>query len=266
MIQDLPYSSYLSKTHERTEEHAMPGLPQVLLIALLSVLSPYGPATAAETLTMNTPGNPPYHYAEQDGIMDLWMQDVFQRVGKKVVLNWLPPERSLMLANEGMADGDAVRIGGLSKEYPNLIQVPEPVYVGDFVSFVKGVEFIPNGWKSLCPYHVATVRGHKITELNVKGTKSHVQVKKLDQLFTLLDKRRVDVVVVERLFGEVNIKQRGLQEIRLLEPPLARVSFYLYMHKKHAPTIPEISEAIMQMKKDGTHQQIYEAARRKLGF
>lgn len=244
----------------------MPGVPLALLTALLSVSSAYSPAIEAETLVMNTPGNPPYHYAKQDGIMDQWMQDVFRRLGKKVILHWLPPERSLINANEGLADGDAVRIEGLGKIYPNLIQVPEPVYVGDFVSFAKGVEFVPTGWESLSPYHVAIIRGHKITESNVKGTKSLVQVKELDQLFTLLDKRRVDVVVVERLFGQMIVKQRELRDVKLLEPPLARVDFYLYMHKKHAPMIPQIAGAIREMKRDGTQQRIYESARRKLGF
>ena len=236
------------------------------LTGLLSTFSAYPSAIATETLVMNTPGNPPYHYAEQDGIMDQWMQNVFRRLGRKVVLHWLPPERSLINANEGYADGDAVRIEGLSKIYPNLVQVPEPVYVGEFVSFAKGVVFVPTGWESLSPYHVATIRGHKITESNVKGTKSLVQVKELDQLFTLLNKGRVDVVVVERLFGEMIVKQRELRDVKLLEPPLARVDFYLYMHKKHALMIPEIAAAIKEMKRDGSQQRIYESVRRKLGF
>jgi polar amino acid transport system substrate-binding protein len=57
-----------------------------------------------------------------------------------------------------------------------------------------------------------------------------------------------------------------LRDIKLLEPPLARVDFYLYMHKKHAPIIPEIAGAIREMKRDGTKQRIYESVRRKLGF
>lgn len=241
-------------------------MKHIVPIALLLVLHAYSLAYATETLRLNTPGNPPYHYPEQNGIIDKWLQDVFRRLGKKVTLAWLPPERSLINANEGLSDGDAVRIEGLSNMYPNLIQVPEPVYVGDFVAFAKGVDFAPKGWESLSPYHVAIIKGHKITESNVKGTKSLVKVKKLDQLFTLLDKNRVDVVIVERLFGEMNVRQRGLKSIKLLEPPLARLNFYLYMHKKHATMIPDIARAIREMKGDGTQQRIYESVRLKLGL
>ncbi len=64
----------------------------------------------------------------------------------------------------------------------------------------------------------------------------------------------------------MNVRQRGLKSIKLLEPPLARLNFYLYMHKKHATMIPDIARAIREMKGDGTQQRIYESVRLKLGL
>jgi hypothetical protein len=49
-----------------------------------------------------------------------------------------------------------------------------------------------------------------------------------------------------------------------MEPPLARVDFYLYLHKKHEPMVSQISAALKAMKRDGTHEQIRLQGQRKI--
>lgn len=75
-----------------------------------------------------------------------------------------------MNANEGIEDGDALRIAGLTKLYPNLIQVPEVVTKVDFVGIV---------------------RGHKIAEMNTVGCKTVTAADTVEQLFTLLENGRL---------------------------------------------------------------------------
>jgi len=220
---------------------------------------------ARQGLTINTPGEAPYHYADQTGIIDLWLKEVFARIRQEVIVDWQPPERGLMNANIGIIDGDAGRIDGLSRRYPNLLQVPEVFMVADFLAFTKNFSFQQTGWESLRPYHVAIVRGHKLSEANVKGTQSLIRTGNAEALFRLLNSDRTDVAVCERRFGSLTAKRINPQ-IKGLEPPLASVNFYLYLHKKHEPLVPRVSHAIKAMKGDGTYERLLIQSERKSGM
>jgi polar amino acid transport system substrate-binding protein len=227
----------------------------VFLLFLLCFL-PIAAVHGQQTLTLNTPGSPPYHYPDQTGILDLWMQDAFARIGITVNLEWLPPERSLLNANTGISDGEAIRIAGLSEKYANLIQIPEKVHDCEFVAFSK-INIPINGWDSLAPYDVGIIRGHKICELNIKNSLSLTKVDNTELLFLLLKNNRADVVVVERIFGMAMLTQLGLHDVAMLEPPLATQEFFLYLHNKHEDIAPRIARAIKEMKNDGTRERIY---------
>ncbi|MFC1523861.1 substrate-binding periplasmic protein [Thermodesulfobacteriota bacterium] len=215
-----------------------------------------GFAGAEQKFVLNTPGPPPYHNSEQTGILDQWMSHAFKNIGLSVKLEWFPPERCLINANAGLADGDAIRISGLEKMYPNLILVPEKVYDGEFVAFSR-TSFPVNGWESLKPYHVGIIRGHKICEANVRDTLSLTRARNTELLFQLLKSKRVDVVVNERIFGMAMIKNLGLKDIIILEPPLARLEFFVYLHRKHETIVPMLAESIKTMKSDGTRDRIF---------
>lgn len=211
--------------------------------------------SALERLKLNTPGEPPYHYPDQTGIMDLWMKEAFARIGREVVIDWQPPERGIENANMGIVDGDAGRIAGMSKRYANLQQVPEKIMVSEFVAFTLYSTFKPAGWQSLKPYNVAIVRGHKISEANVVGTRSLFKARNTEALFSLLHNNRVDVAICERVFGSMMARKIN-PAIKSMEPPLARLDFYLYLHKRHEPLILKISESLKAMKRDGTYERL----------
>lgn len=216
------------------------------------------PPSAQDRFVLNTPAEPPYHFADQTGILDRWMQEAFSRIGATVVLQLLPPERALINADRGIEDGDVGRIGGLSQKYPNLIQVQETLHVGEFSAFAKGEGFRIQGWESLEPYHVGIIKGHKICEANVGAARSVTAVENLELLFTLLEKGRADVVIAEKRFGEEHVRTRRLEGVAALDPPLATVEFFLYLHKKHAGIVPGLASAVKGMKEDGTHQRIFD--------
>ena len=212
---------------------------------------------------LNTPGEPPYHYPDQTGIIDLWMKEAFARIGCKVSIDWQPPERGIENANRGIVDGDAGRIAGMSKRYPNLIPIPEKMMVSEFVAFTLNSKFRSAGWQSLRSYNVAIVRGHKISEENVVGTRSLFKARDAEVLFSLLNNNRVDVAVCEKLFGSLMAKKIN-PAIKAVEPPLASRDFYLYLHKKHEPLVLKISAALKAMKRDGTYERLQLQAQRRI--
>lgn len=225
------------------------------IVVCATVFAAAGAACGADVLTLNTPGEPPWHFPDQSGIIDRWMQQVFAEVRLKVVMQKLPSERALVNANDGIEDGDAIRIGGLAAAYPNLIQVPEKVAAMEFVAFTKRVDVRIDGWDSLRPYHVGIIKGHKIAEANVKGTHSLVAAVDAEQLFTLLEAGRIDIAIDQREMGVYYLMHHGIENVRLLKLPLGMLDFFLYLNRRHEALVPGVAAAIRKLREDGTFER-----------
>lgn len=232
-----------------------------MLFALISALPVLAaPALAAESALGNRPlvlcttNAPPLSTPERTGMLDRILLEAFRRVGQPVRFSTTPSERGLINANSGLADGDANRIAGLSKAYPNLVQVPEPNLSYEFTAFAN--KPLPlKGWESLRGLRVGYLTGWKIFEENVQ----EANVTKVDtpqQLFTLLAMDRVDVALFDRLGGLHYLRELKLPEVKALEPPLARRDMYLYLNAAHAVLAPRLAAALKSMKADGSYAAI----------
>jgi polar amino acid transport system substrate-binding protein len=214
------------------------------------------PGREPPRLVLSSEDGPPYTMPDGSGIVDGVLKEAFRRVGVEVTIISVPAERALINANEGIEDGNFLRIAGLSEKYPRLIQVPEKLVDYDFVAFSRHVGVATAGWESLRPFNVAFVRGWKILEENVTGARSLQKVRDQEILFHLLDKGRVDLVIYSRRGGMLVIKELGLEGVKVLEPPLARREMFLYLNDRHAAWVAPVSEALRNMKEDGAYQRI----------
>jgi polar amino acid transport system substrate-binding protein len=214
------------------------------------------------TIVLNTAIGSPVSNDAQTGFADLVVGEAFKRIGYRLETVRLPAERALINANRGIDDGDLVRVAGLQKKYPNLIQVPESVMVIDMVLFSKNKPlFVVQSWASMESHSLAIISGWKIMEKNLSKLGNKVAIIKTDnaeQSFTLLAKDRVDFIAYSNWSGLGYLKAHNIKDISLLEPPLASPEFYVYLHQKHKKIVPQLAAAIREMKKDGTLQLIFE--------
>jgi len=198
---------------------------------------------------------------QQTGFADLVLKEAFSRVGKKVVLIQLPPTRSIILANAGIIDGDIGRWSNFHQlthnEFPNIVKVSEKLYDVYYVAFSKNIDIKTHSWESLNPYSVGIVTGFKIMEENTRGVKILTKTENPTLMFTLLKKGRVDIIIYDRYIGYGMLKLMGMNDVKALEPPLEKKEFFLYLNKKHSELIPKLAQAIAEMKKDGTYQNIF---------
>ncbi len=198
----------------------------------------------------------PLSATDQTGMLDLIVKTAFSRLGKDVEIVSLPSERSLLNANNGLTDGDLVRIDGINKMYLNLVKVPETICTFDFVAFSKNSEIkLEPQWDSLKPYAVAIITGWKILEENIRS-KNLVKVDTPQMLFNHLNKERVDLIVYNRHEGYGVIHKMKLKNIFVLDPPLASREMFLYLNMKHQRLANEVAITIKQMKRDGTFDEI----------
>lgn len=235
-------------------------IPRIVLCLVLGG-GALAQAASAPELVLNNVNGPPYTNPQKTGFLDRVGQEAFRRCGMVLRLVELPPERGLRNANAGLEDGDLTRIAGIEKNYPNLIRVPEKLLDWRFSAYTNRHDLrVPAHWKSLLPYNVGIIRGWKIAESNLIGAKKLVLVEDVNQLFRLLEKRRVDVVVYSREMGMWYLHEKGLRDVRRLEPPLESREMFIYLHKKHADRVAPLAAALRSLKQDGTYERIYRAS------
>jgi len=230
---------------------------RLILVLVLGALALLPPGAHGGVLELSASDASPYSTPEGDGVADRIVREAFRRAGVSVkIINDTPSERALVNANEGVVDGEYLRIAGLEKKYPNLVMVPESICAYEFTAFAKNRAIRVKGWESLRPYNVGYITGWKILEENVTGVKSVTAVRNDDALFELLRSDRADLVIFERLRAEAYLSRTGDREIRRLNPPLARREMYLYLNRGNATLVPVLAKALRQMKQDGTWRRI----------
>jgi len=227
----------------------------MLLLTLISTTC----LAQTEKLSLVTTARPPLSAnGNQPGFLDLLAGALFKRIGIEGKLTLVPAERALINVNSGIDDGDIFRIASAGQNYPNLVRVPEVVLTSDFIAYTKSPGIQIRDWSDLKPYTVAYPIGWKIYEANVRDVKGVTLTPSINELFPLLDKGRVDVILLDRWSGQWLVRQNGLA-LQPMEPPLASVDMFMFLNKKHAALVPKISQALRDMKKDGSYKRIYEA-------
>lgn len=224
---------------------------RALLLFVFSILSQ--PAIS-QPLKINTGFTPPVSKLLQE-----IMQHTFQRAGLKMVFSEQPAERSIALVARGIDDGECCRIPkAIAKDYPDLVQVPELVYTARFSAFAKRPLPEINGFDSLKPYSVATVSGWKILVNNLQKVKPetlHI-LDNASSMLQILQLDRIDIATYGYLSGLKTLAELNLEEITVIEPPLASAPLYLFLNKQHAHLVPQLTQAIRDLRADGTLDRI----------
>jgi polar amino acid transport system substrate-binding protein len=172
-----------------------------------------------------------------------------------------PGERALLTSNNGEVDGELFRKKEIVQSYPNLVLIPVSIVNVDEMAFTKSdKKFSVKGWESLLPYSVGYRTGIKIIEDNlVKGTNAET-VATLDLLFQKLEKGRNDVVIETRLSGLQTIKDLGLKDIVMLEPPLLQSPLYHFLNVKNKNLVEPLTAVLLEMEKTGVIKDIQKKA------
>ncbi len=208
------------------------------------------------SIVLNSAAESPLTTTTNDGFLNVLANRLFKKIGYNLIVEKLPAERALRSANNGLIDGEIIRVAGMEKIYPNLIRVPEKMMVMSFVAFSKKQSNLSSGWSALANKEVAFITGWKIYELKVPKTTSITKTKDSKELFTLLQKNRIDIVLYNRWAGFFMIDKMQLKDVHIQLPELANKDMYLYLHKKHKALVPQINNALKLMKQNGGYQKL----------
>lgn len=215
--------------------------------------------SAQSRLVLTSGAEQPWSTPDGRGFLNLLVHDALARIGfVGEVQMFISSERALINANQGVDDGVAMRIAGLEKLYPNLVRVSEPIAVNDFVALSTVPGLTQGSWEALNSHSVGFVNGWKIFEPRMTEGPSTFKLRDADQLFRLMATGRVEIGLYERWQGVQKVYQHGLK-VTTLEPPLARVPMYLYLHVRHAALVARLSETLAGMKRNGSYDRHWNA-------
>ena len=215
-------------------------------------------AIAAPIILLNITGQPPINTSTLDGFADEVTAEAFKRIGYELHTERLPAERGLKSANEGLVDGEMLRVKGMNKIYKNLVRVPEKIMDWEFVAFSYKPINMAQGWSGLSGKLVSHINGWKILEKNIPSDAEVTKVENADELFKLLANKRTDFSLYELWGGYYKLNSMSMNQVEKCEPALAVKEMFIYLHKKHAALVPKLSASLQEMKKDGSYQKFYE--------
>lgn len=232
-------------------------LSALSFLVVLALACQDAKAQAPAKLVLNASVGAPYTRPDRSGFLDRLMAEIFERVGRRVqVVVHQGAARALLLANDGIEDGVAMRIAGLERNYPNLIRIPEMLIDNFFVAFAADLQFEIYQPEILASRQVAFISGWQILEKIVPPGADVTRVQDARQLFNLLRNGRTEIALYESWQGDFLLRELGIAA-RQLDPPVVRAEMFAYLHAKHADLIDGASRALAAMKQDGRWDRIF---------
>lgn len=171
------------------------------------------------------------------------IREVYQRIGIDIRVEYVPAQRALSLSSQGVVDGELERIYAIGDLHPNLLRLEPPIFQTKDMIFTKMKNFRYDGKASLQGYRIGIVNGAKMSERATQGM-SVAKLTHSSQLFHMLAKDRLDIVVISQVTGETHLRDYREQGIYMLEQPIATANLYHYLHKKHRGLLPEVEASL----------------------
>ncbi len=179
--------------------------------------------------------------------------EAYKRLHIETEFIYLPSDRPLWSANNGIVDGEDARGMGMEKTYRNLLMINVPLTLVTLYVYAKDVSFTVNSWQSVKSYRIAYLRGSKIIKLNLHDLPIE-EVTTIKQAFMMLERNRVDVVIAEANQADDSLLE--YPHIKKLIPAIYSFPIYHYLNKKHATLVPKVEAVLQQMVADKTIERI----------
>ena len=169
---------------------------------------------------------------------------------------YLPDERSIRKVDMGECDGEFLRIRNTIEKYSNLVIVNEPIIIMRIYAYTINESDKNINWEKLKNYRVAVIFGNKLVERNLKNQMNKgvfEQVKDYNSAFKMLEKKRVDYVIMESVMlkkERENIFFGKIKNLKRAEPYLIETEMYFSVNKKHSYLADKLADITRKIKKE----------------
>lgn len=183
------------------------------------------------------------------------LHEMYQRIGMDVQLVYLPQLRDLEDTNSLAIDASAARSKKSIANYQNLVRTKEPVVQIDYVVLTKlGMPVV--NLAELKGLKVGILRGDIFSLTLTEQANLDVDMLNSNKsgIFMLME-NRIKAFVTNEVTVAVNQDIIPWTKITMSKP-VASVTLYHAVNKRHEHLIPQLDKAIRDMKQDGSMKRL----------
>jgi ABC-type amino acid transport substrate-binding protein len=204
-------------------------------------------------------------YLVEQEIGRIVLPQVYQNIGITIDISPLPGKRAQFEANVGKKDGEIMRIWTYGDENSKSIRVPTPYYYLETMAFIlKGSNINIRQKRDIAKYRLGKIRGVKHTNNITVGFTDVYEMNSTENMFRMLNKGMVDVVLTNTIDGKLVLKRLGFDNIVPIEKPLAVLPLYHYIYEDHYALVPLIDKEILRLTINGELEKLIALAEQKV--
>lgn len=226
--------------------------------ALLTWLAVGGTCRAAgEPLRFATDGN------DQSGLSPAaraLLRQALASLGHEVRFEPLPLRRSLAMTEQGLLDGETMRIRAVAEEHPGLLLVPVPLATMEVRGYVRRGDAGPADLSSLAAWRVGYPRGVIALEKLLADVPRRVDATTRQDLLRLLRMGTIDLALFASTTGEPDIDADQTEGLVRLPAALHSTPLYALLNARHRALLPQLTKALQQMEASGESARLRSAA------
>ncbi|PTY38497.1 hypothetical protein BGP77_12375 [Saccharospirillum sp. MSK14-1] len=178
------------------------------------------------------------------------MTAAYAKLGWRINIVRLPANRALVMAINGEADADMMRIAALDGRYPELVQVPYPLLRGELRAVTRNSNLTHWDPVALADQRIAIRRGVVIAERATAGMQV-TTIADAKQFLPMLLRNRVDILVVSNIEGIDPFEDADWSQLKVLENAVAPFTLHHYLHRRHADLAQPLADVLANMHVSG---------------
>lgn len=170
----------------------------------------------------------------------------YQQLGYQMKLVVMPLERSAYESNKGkLLDAELSRTAEAAELLPNMLRVKVAIGTVRITAYSRNSAIKLNNWQDLSRWRVDVLRGIYLAKMNMQG-QSYTEVNNIPQAIQRLVANRTDIALVLGDEMDLLLQQKN-HGIYAIQPDLAKVPIFHYVHERHAALVPLLEEALRQL-------------------
>ncbi len=175
---------------------------------------------------------------------------LFKEIGCEITITITGNRSGLNMVNSGVKDGHTAGVGVTKETYPNIIEVPNPLFDLSYVVYARSdFSGTIRNWDDLIPYRVGHVFQKPHLETSLPQTiKSVIQKPSRASLFDALENGEIDLAVITIATGQSQHMPEGLKFVSEID----KIPVHIVLNEKHSELVQKLSNSIAVMKANGT--------------
>lgn len=229
-------------------------MQKIILIVIFLLLISGRMSFAEETLVMGVVTD---ESERTFRIAENLLQEISKKMGVEIKLTSLPAKRAIVSLKNGKIHGEFSRIASYQDSVPGAIKVKEPITSLPLHVYTVSQNFKVNGWDSLEPYSIVTVRGYSFVDNYLRDHKTYA-VGSAKFAFGFLKAERADLFISDHLTASSILDSPDFdsESIKKLEPPVTVLNTYTFFSPKHPDFVESYHKALVEVKEEGVYQRI----------